>query len=50
MRPSSFVFFILALLCGYGLLASLEPGNGIGWKLGYGAGCFIFLLLWSSII
>ena len=30
----------IALFCGFGFLASFEPGNGWQWKAGYGAlGC-----------
>jgi hypothetical protein len=34
------VLLAFALFCGFGFLASFEPGNGWQWKAGYGAlGC-----------
>lgn len=34
--------FAFALFCGFGFLASFEPGNGLPWQVGYrelGCGC-----------
>jgi hypothetical protein len=31
------VLLAMALFCAFGFLASFEPGNGLIWKLGYGA-------------
>ncbi|MDG2422344.1 MAG: hypothetical protein P8M22_00045 [Phycisphaerales bacterium] len=39
------IFLLLAMFCGYGLLASFEPGTFIAWKIGYGLGILVFLLL-----
>ncbi|MCH2134165.1 MAG: hypothetical protein MK116_10485 [Phycisphaerales bacterium] len=46
-RPASvalaIIFFLLAVFCLYGLLASFEPGTSLWWKVGYGlAGVFFF--------
>ena len=45
--PMRIVVFILCLmlaaLCGFGLLASFEPGVRVSWKLVYGAGVLLFL-------
>ncbi|MEE2907999.1 MAG: hypothetical protein VX527_09235 [Planctomycetota bacterium] len=45
------LFLLLTLLCLYGLLASFEPGTDIWWKIGYGLGIVIFLVLalWSLL-
>lgn len=39
------VFFTLALVCGYGFLASHEPGTAMIWKVVYGAGACVCLIL-----
>ncbi|HVP74210.1 MAG TPA: hypothetical protein VMS30_10760 [Phycisphaerales bacterium] len=39
----SLVFLALAAACGFGLLASFEPGAGMMWKVGYGLGAGAFL-------
>jgi hypothetical protein len=39
------ICFMIALFCGYGLLASFEPGAGMAWKIGYGFGAICFLAL-----
>ena len=39
------LFLILAAFCGYGLLASFEPGNSMLWRIGYGFGALTFLSL-----
>ena len=31
------VSLAIALFCGFGFLDSFEPGNGLIWKIGYGA-------------
>jgi hypothetical protein len=41
---AALVLLAIALFCAFGFLASFEPGNGLIWKVGYGAlGCgFLF--------
>ncbi len=31
------LLFCVAAFCVFGFLASFEPGNGVQWKVGYGA-------------
>ena len=39
------VSLALALVCGYGFLASHEPGTAMIWKVGYGAGACLCLIV-----
>jgi len=34
---AALVLLAMALFCAFGFLASFEPGNGLIWKVGYGA-------------
>lgn len=38
-------FLVLATACGFGWLASAEPGVAPIWQVGYGAGAILFVLL-----
>jgi cyanate permease len=35
----------LAAVCGFGLMASMEPGTATLWKVGYGGGAAAFLII-----
>ncbi|MCC6425233.1 MAG: hypothetical protein IT435_00295 [Phycisphaerales bacterium] len=39
----SLVLVILAILLGFGLLTSFEPGVHWMWRIGYGSGCLLCL-------
>ena len=41
----SLFLFLMALLCGYGLLASFEFPGVTGWKIGYALAGGLFLIL-----
>jgi hypothetical protein len=41
---AALVLFAMFLFCTFGFLASFEPGNGMLWKVGYGALACGFLL------
>lgn len=35
----------LAAACGFGLMASMEPGTPMLWKVGYGIGAALFIVV-----
>ncbi|MDG2201731.1 MAG: hypothetical protein P8K80_11195 [Phycisphaerales bacterium] len=39
------LLWLMALFCVYGFLASFEPGNSVGFKIGYALGFVVLVVL-----